>query len=790
VAEEDRTQEGRLRSGARDARRSRWRLLALVLLLSTYGVRGAAASPDLPAPAYDNTFYAFVYDAPLGTDQDYAASRDTLLARVESGPYARVGFTTYYAIDLPWDADLANPVLTSPSRAALDQLLARLSGDGLVYHVSAMLGMSRFFWKYADAKEADRRNAQWYSDNLVLRVGAPERKTPDSAWVTPSRYARKLRRHMEVKTRAFAALFEDLRATYPDTLISASGDAEAELSDLRFDANLPFDGQVIADYSPFAILEFRDWLLRIGLYAADGPFAGQGYKRKKAQKFTQGPTALTPENLEKFNKAFGTAFTSWDLEYFPWSLDDPIDGDPHAIKYKKYKKAAFAPLPTSGANFVAGGFDAPRNSTDPSKLWWKMWRKFRQRMIANFAIDVATWMTTPGPHGEPALAPDRWYSHQIPADYLAGTPAGVTPLPRLQTSASTLATALVPPNLGSPGLTILDRFELADFGPPGGYNRTSAYAFDAMEALELPNWGIPEYSPSWAIDVAPDTNGAGMVAQWNRAYAAGAHMAGFTPWPHFAGTVNGDALGVFFDGVADAPRAPGYLPFERDAFVTQLYADLLHRAPTAGELSTRVNGIADGTVPRPQLFAQLLAASEGKETALAVVRMYLALLGRLPTITEFAQKTALLTAPNGNAVCNTICHQQRRQLIVDAMASTTEFKNRFGGSNPTNAVFVGKLFELILGRSPTSSEQSTWEAALAGITTRASAARQIVDNAEAVTRYDADVAVAIAYAGLLARMPVGAEQADWRTRVTDGLSKRGLAQAFLVSPEYRARFAS
>ena len=123
----------------------------------------------------------------ISVDSSYAASRDALLERVQPGPYARVGFTTYYAINLAWNADLANPVLSSPSRPALEQLLTRLSSDGLVYHVSAMLGMSRFYWTYSAAKEADRRNAQWYSDNLVLRAGQPERKTPANAWVTPSR---------------------------------------------------------------------------------------------------------------------------------------------------------------------------------------------------------------------------------------------------------------------------------------------------------------------------------------------------------------------------------------------------------------------------------------------------------------------------------------------------------------------------------------------------------------------------------------------------------------------------
>ena len=790
-----RTIEGRAGARARSALERIPRVLRTLTLalLAVAAVRtpAAHAAPDMPAPSYENTFYAFVYDAPLGTEQEYAASRDALLARAQPGPYARVGFTTYYPVDLGWTAELASPVLATPSRPALETLLARLQSDGLVYHVSTMLGMSRFVWIYEDAKRADRRNAQWFGDNLALAAGKPERKVPLEAWVTPSRYARKLRRHMEAKVRTFAATFEELRAAYPDTLISASGDAEAELSEARIDPLLPADEQTIADYGPFPILEFRDWLLRIGLYANDGPYAGQAYRKKKRDDFGQGVNALTPENLARFNASWGTSFTSWDLEYFHWSLDDPIDEDPNAIRYNKYNKKKFQPLPASGAKHVAGGFDAPRGPLDPTRKFWKVWLKFRRQMIANFARDVSGWVTTPGPNGEPALPPDRWYTHQIPADYLDGSLPGAAAAPRLQTSASTLATALVPPQIGSPGLTILDRFELANHGPPGGYNRTSAYALDEMEALGLPNWGIPEYSPSWTIDVVPDGDVAGIARQWHRVHAAGAHMAGFTPWPHFDGTSNGDALGLFLGQVADAPRAPGYVPLARDTFVTQLYADLLHRAPTAGELAAHLAAIADGSAPRPRLVADLLAGTEGRETVVALVRFYLALLGRQPTLAELAQHAATLTAPSGGLPCSSACRQQRRQTIVDAMAGTAEFQARFGGASPTTAAFIAAAFQSILGRSPTESEQSTWQSLVdppVALYSRNVAARLIAEGPESVARHDADVTVLLTYAGTLARMPDADERAEWAARVAGGLSKRGLAQAFLISSEYRARF--
>ena len=780
-------------SSERRPRRGRRRLLLatiVAVLLGAWSAATALASPEMPEPSYANTFFAFVYDAPLGTDADYAASRSALLARASGGPFASIGFTTYYPVDLPWSADLTDPILTSPSRVVLEGILDRLENDGLVYHVAAMLGMSRFPWIYDDGKRDDRRNAQWFLDNEIVAPGVSRGQAPVAAWVTPSRYARRLRRHMEAKTRAFAAMLAELRDAHPDTLISASGDAEAELSDARVDANLPYADQIIADYSPFAILEFRDWILRTGLYGEGGPYAGQGYKRKKRKEdFAQGASALTPENLARFNATFGTAFTSWDLEYFNWSLDDPIDGDPHAIRFKKYKKRKFAVLPTAGASHIAGGFDAPRGPRDPGAKWWKLWLKFRQAMLANFARDVATWVTsTPGGAGEPALTPDRWYSHQIPADYLSGRYPGVfDPSLRLQTSASTLATAFIPPAVGSVGVTILDRFELAGFGPPGGYNRTSAFALDDIEARGFANWGIPEYSPSWPIDVAPDTDVARIAAQWHRVHGAGAHMAALTPWPHFINTANGDALGAFLAEVSDAPRASGYVPAARDLFVKQLYADLLGRIPTPNEVAAAVGAIADGSEPRPRLIADLIASQDVQETSRDVLLLYLGLLGRQPELQELDDRVAYVTGGG----CTGACRQQRRRDIVEAMAATAEYQARFGGTSPTADVFVTTLYQGVLQRDPSASDVSVWTGLLAnGIFTRVQVAQLFAEGAEHVALVGATISVQLTYLSTLARLPTSDELTEWSARVAGGLSTRGLAQTFLLSPEYRARFAS
>jgi len=504
-----------------------------------------------------------VYALNLGNPVELDAGADELLARVQPGPYARVGFADYFTIDMPWTATPDTAPLTAPGTDLLGSILEGARKRGLVFHMSMLGGVSRSVEVYEAARREDRRNAQWFADGAL----APPWFAGDfdasvrTAWVTPSRYARKLRRHLEAKVRRFALLFLDLRASFPDTLISASGDSEAELNSDTTDANIPFEDQILADYSPFAILEFRDWLLHTGLYADGAPYGGDGYAKKDGESFEQGPAALSAANLARFNADFGTAFGTWSLEYFDWSLSDPVDGDARAIGVGRFSAPGWSARPAGGPDSIAGGFDAPRFANESSGRFWKLWLEFRETMLANYVQDFARWMTTTKNDAGEVLAPNRWYSHQIPAEYLNGTrPGSRDPEPRLLTSTSPFWTALVGDEVGSPGLTILDRYEPGSLGRPT-YARTSLYLFDVIEGLGLPNWGMPEYSPSWPIGVAPDTSTSSIAAQFKRAWDSGAHMFAFTPWPHFVDTADGEAMGDFVDRIRFQPRGTGSTSF-------------------------------------------------------------------------------------------------------------------------------------------------------------------------------------------------------------------------------------
>ena len=104
----------RVRRGAR----GRVSLVAALLLLAV--ARPGESAPSRPAPSYDNTLYGFVYALNLGSQVGRDLAETELLARATPGPYARVGLSDYFRVDLPWKFDPANPVLTSPSPAFLD----------------------------------------------------------------------------------------------------------------------------------------------------------------------------------------------------------------------------------------------------------------------------------------------------------------------------------------------------------------------------------------------------------------------------------------------------------------------------------------------------------------------------------------------------------------------------------------------------------------------------------------------------------------------------------------------
>lgn len=506
---------------ARGFRSSGVRGFATALLALASG----ASAQVLPPPSYDQNVYAFFYhDDVRGPDAAFNAAADALQAALTPGPYVELGFADYLPIDMVWNYNLKAPALSSPDVVSLGAVLSRLHARGLRLHLSVVGGTSRLPSMYAAARIEDRRGIQWYRDGSLATPAqlAEPGGLDNHSYMTPSRYARKLRRHLQTKVSLAATLLADLRAAYPETLVSVSGDAEFELNPEASNAALPEDQQLITDYSPFAILEFRDWIQHAGLYAPAGPYTGEGFSGGGA--IYQGPAGLA-----QFNTDYGTAFGSWNLAYFDWSLGDPIDGDPKAIPLSTYSGGGWSPLPSSGPDFLAGGFDAPRAANTPSAAFWSLWKTFRVALVANYVRDFAGWfLSAPSTLGPP-FPPERFYTHQIPADYLYGSfPGSPNTSLRLHTSASPMSTALAPPP-ASVGVTSFDLLF------PTGYERTSQHLVPALTALSLPNWGFPEYSPAWPAGMPPESNVPLLASKIQEMADAGAHILCFSPWAHFVG---------------------------------------------------------------------------------------------------------------------------------------------------------------------------------------------------------------------------------------------------------------
>jgi hypothetical protein len=340
----------------------------------------------------------------------------------------------------------------------IDLIVERAQSNDLPVHISVVSG---FFHENNSLREAairsDVRNAQWFSDGWIADPEdlAQSGDVPRSAWATPSRYAQPLRKRMEESVRIAGEQIASAMERFPNTLLNISGDTEVELSFARHldsQGRARAGGQILlADYSPFMVAEFRDWL-RENRYAGD-----------------RSPASDDDHDGHTLNQDFGQEFRTWQLRYFDES---------GPIPFEQYR-AMPEKLPRSGPYFIDGGFDAPR-VPEVTKRFWNAWQEFRIRAVTNYLRDFGQWITASS-----RIPPSRFFTHQIPAEYLFGG----KDLTRLNTSASPMETALIDP-IGSAGVTVFNVFN--------GKNHAKTSNAEMFRRLERSGayWGIVEYSPS------------------------------------------------------------------------------------------------------------------------------------------------------------------------------------------------------------------------------------------------------------------------------------------------------
>ena len=538
-------------------------VLAACAIVITVPSAPRAAQSSVPAIDTDITYILpqwFGFLSASDAELETQAERLRTLIGPPDGRRVKVGFTTYVTITMhpvdPLDTTAVRAGLAS-AFAEIDQAIARARRP----NVNIPIGLS-FLTAIRDrtdplqiaAEAEDRRNTQWHSDHS---------RAP--GWMTLSRYARKQRAIEKAYLQELGRFLAQRMLLYPETVVAASGDGEVELSyemSTQFNEQRRTDGlpTLIADYSPFAIAEFRDWLRGTGMYAAGQPFAGQAYRNSARYTADTGWTTL--------NADFSTTFNTWNLKFEDWSLEDAPTA--RAIPPGQ---AGWTPLVSNPS-----GFDAPRDRPrgDP---WRDVWDEFRQTMVWRHNQEFAKWITTSPDLASGATVPaDRWFSDQIAADYLFGNVAPNYDV-RLDTSASPHWTADIRP-YGSMGITAFSQFW------NGNMYKTLAAVAPAIAARDV-RWGIFEWNPSAPPN--PDVN----VYREEAALVDTYRPSLLVPYSWNTGTIEGTGFEVALrELIARLNVVP--LVLSRTSLVAATTADGVHRTPPQ---LVRVGGVSGETPP-------------------------------------------------------------------------------------------------------------------------------------------------------------------------------------------------
>jgi len=266
----------------------------------------------------------------------------------------------------------------------------------------------------------------WQGESVTDKNGSVEFPSRDWRVPTPSRYCAPVHAAAMREVRNEAKEIHRVMNQYPNVVAAVNASIEEELATAgeKNDA-------LLADYSPFAVTEFRDWLRHTGKYDdTAGEYAGQGAPEEIVGPFVRIHGALRSPFYDdpnprlaggtgqSFNQRFGTNFSTWTLRF--WDLAR----FPAPITDK-----SFSPSPSTGPGATSGGFDAPRRR-DPADKFWNAWSwdvpdhggqyppgnpdrpafGFRQFAIKHFVSDVLDEAIHAG------IPQAMLYAHQIPGE--------------------------------------------------------------------------------------------------------------------------------------------------------------------------------------------------------------------------------------------------------------------------------------------------------------------------------------------------------------------------------------
>jgi hypothetical protein len=213
-----------------------------------------------------------------------------------------------------------------------------------------------------------------------------------------------------------------------------------------------------------------------------------------------------------------------------------------------------------------------------------------------------------------------------------------------------------------------------------------------------------------------------------------------------------------------------------EAFVRQLYLDILSRTADPSGLSTWVNWINTGVYTRARVASQFFQSQEFYGTGNYITLLYLSIMLRDPDYGGWTGWFNLLR--NGYTQTD----------ILNAFLASPEFQSRYGSLD--NTAFVTLLYNNMLNRAPDQAGLTQWVAWLNnGTYTRAQVANFFITSQEFQLREGNRVYANMLYIGFLRRAgdPNGLNGwTNWLTNGTYTLDQE--VGSFIASPEYLARF--
>jgi hypothetical protein len=208
-----------------------------------------------------------------------------------------------------------------------------------------------------------------------------------------------------------------------------------------------------------------------------------------------------------------------------------------------------------------------------------------------------------------------------------------------------------------------------------------------------------------------------------------------------------------------SPASPVLTP--NQLFVTQVYADLLHRAPDATGLAAWTADLNQG-MSRTQVVQNIEANAECFQVE--VQDLYRTLLHRTADASGLAGFVSFLSG--GGTIAQ----------VESTILGSQEFLQNAGG---TNGGFITALYQDVLQRQPDAAGAAGWQAALAAGSTRAQLAGVFLQSQEAET-----VMLQAMYQDYLHRPADNTGLANFLSMLQQGGTREQVLAAVMGSQEY------